>query len=110
MKPALSQTSYETLKATQARFVLSTWHSNQHRENPAISTFWSEFNVITREHFYHVGAKESNRKPMLEALVTNFEPAAPESRKTAGQSHTYETEPIQLKLIHNKSNKAYASK
>lgn len=101
---------YESLKATQARFILSTWHSNEHRENSAISTFWSEFNVITRAHFYHVGAKESNRKPMLEALVTNFEPAAPESRKAAGQSDTYETEPIQLKFIHNRSNRTYANK
>ena len=71
---------YHGLKTTKARFILSTWHSNEHRDNPAISTLWSEFNVITREHFYHVGAKESNRKPMLEALVTNFEPA-PETQK-----------------------------
>jgi DNA adenine methylase len=101
---------YESLKLTQARFILSTWHSNEHRENPAIPNLWSEFNVITREHFYHVGAKESNRKPMLEALVTNFEPAAPESRKAAGQSDPYETEPIQLKFIHNRSNRTYANK
>ena len=101
---------YESLKAVQARFILSTWHSNEHRENPAIPTFWSEFNVITREHFYHVGAKESNRKPMLEALVTNFEPAVPESRKTAGQSDGYEIEPIQLKFIHNRSNSTYTNK
>ena len=101
---------YEGLKTTQARFILSTWHSNEHRENPAIPTFWSEFNVITREHFYHVGAKESNRKPMLEALVTNFEPAVPESRKTAGQSDGYEIEPIQLKFIHNRSNSTYTNK
>lgn len=64
---------YESLKTSKARFILSTWHSNEHRENPAIQTLWSDFNVITREHFYHVGANESNRKPMLEALVTNFE-------------------------------------
>jgi DNA adenine methylase len=30
--------------------------------------------VLTKEHFYHVGAKEENRKPMLEALVMNFTP------------------------------------
>ena len=95
---------YASLRATRARFMLSTWHSNQHRENPTIPTFWSEFNVITREHFYHVGAKESNRKPMLEALVTNFEPAAPVSRKTAAQPNSYDTATIQLKLIHNSSN------
>ena len=64
----------EGLKTTPARFILSTWHSNQHRENRAIPTLWSGFHILTREHFYHVGAKELNRKPMLEALVTNFEP------------------------------------
>lgn len=64
---------YQKLKTTVAQFILSTWHSNEHRENSAIQALWSEFNVITREHFYHVGASESNRKPMLEALVTNFE-------------------------------------
>ena len=94
---------YQGLKATQARFTLSTWHSNEHRENPTIPAFWSEFNVITREHFYHVGAKESNRKPMLEALVTNFEPAI-DSRKTAGQSASYEADALQLKLIHNRDS------
>ena len=30
--------------------------------------------MLTKEHFYHVGAKEVNRKPMLEALVMNFIP------------------------------------
>ena len=37
-------------------------------------TLWSEFHVLTKEHFYHVGAKEENRKPMLEALAMNFTP------------------------------------
>ena len=63
----------EKLRSSDAQFILSTWHSNEHRENTAIQTLWSEFNVITREHYYHVGASESNRKPMLEALITNFE-------------------------------------
>jgi DNA adenine methylase len=30
--------------------------------------------VVTKEHFYHVGAKEDNRNSMLEALVMNFSP------------------------------------
>ena len=64
---------YQKLKTSDAQFILSTWHSNEHRENSSIQMLWSEFNVITCEHFYHVGASESNRKPMLEALVTNFE-------------------------------------
>ena len=101
---------YEGLKETRARFILSTWHSNEHRDNPAISTLWSEFNVITREHFYHVGAKESNRKPMLEALVTNFKPPAPVPTKPAGESYGYEAEALQLKFIHNKYNSTYTNK
>ena len=60
------------LKNTKARFMLSTWHSNQHRENRFLQTLWSQFTVSTQEHFYHVGARETNRKPMLEALVTNY--------------------------------------
>ena len=96
---------YDSLRATRARLILSTWHSNQHRENPTIPKFWSEFKVITREHFYHVGAKESNRKPMLEALVTNFEPTVADARKSTGPPNSYETSTIQLKLIHDSSNR-----
>lgn len=55
-----------------ARFMLSTWHSNQHRQNPYIDHFWSQFHIINKPHFYHVGAKEKNRKPILEAIVTNY--------------------------------------
>ena len=65
---------YSELKGTRARFMLSTWHSNQHRDNEFLQTLWSEFTVSTREHFYHVGARETNRKPMLEALVMNYTP------------------------------------
>ena len=107
--PGTKQTKkslYHGLKTTKARFILSTWHSNEHRDNPAISTLWSEFNVITREHFYHVGAKESNRKPMLEALVTNFEPA-PEPRKTASEGKTYAADALQLKFLEQKGQSKY---
>jgi len=95
---------YQGLKTTKALFILSTWHSNEHRDNPAISTLWSEFNVITREHFYHLGAKESNRKPMLEALVTNFESPAPVPGKAAGQPDDPEAGALQLRFIREKSN------
>lgn len=80
---------HQGLKASKARFILSTWHSNEHRENQSILTLWSEFNVITREHFYHVGANESNRKPMLEALITNFEPPAIDATKNINSSEDY---------------------
>lgn len=60
------------LISTEAKFILSTWHSNQHRKNTSLIDLWGDFNLIVREHFYHVGAREKNRKPILEALVTNF--------------------------------------
>ena len=69
----LSETElHSELKNTQARFLLSTWHSNQHRQNHFLQTLWNEFPIATQEHFYHVGAREINRKPMLEALVMNY--------------------------------------
>jgi DNA adenine methylase len=64
------------LADTHARFVISTWHSNQYRHNASLDKYWAGFTTLTREHFYHVGAKEKNRNPMLEALVMNFEPTA----------------------------------
>ena len=57
---------------TKAKFILSTWHSNSFRANPFIESLWNDFHIFTHEHFYHVGAKEINRNPMLEALVMNF--------------------------------------
>ena len=71
---------HDALSGTAARFMLSTWHSNEYRENHYLQTLWSRFTIRTRQHFYHVGAREANRKPMLEALVTNYVPAAPLAR------------------------------
>ena len=38
--------------------------------------------MLTKEHFYYLGAKEENRKPMLEALVMNFTPEHPHEEPT----------------------------
>ena len=65
---------FTILSQSPCKFILSTWHSNQYRKNVFLETLWSEFHVLTKEHFYHVGAKEENRKPMLEALAMNFTP------------------------------------
>jgi DNA adenine methylase len=54
------------------KFILSTWHHNDYRENEYVKCLWSKHHVLTREHFYHVGGKEENRNPVVEALVTNF--------------------------------------
>ena len=70
----LERALHGELKDVDVPFMLSTWHSNQHRENKFIKTLWGEFTISTIEHYYHVGARERNRKPMLEALVTNYTP------------------------------------
>lgn len=83
---------YECIKATSAKVILSTWHNNKYRKNPNIEKLWSSFNIITQEHFYHVGAKESNRNAMTEALVLNFQPLVTKTEKDLK---------IQLKLCYN---------
>jgi DNA adenine methylase len=62
------------LKAQPGAFILSTWHSNEFRKNLLVEKNWSssEFHVLLREHFYHVGSSEDLRHPMVEALITNF--------------------------------------
>ena len=68
------QDLYELLASTKAKFILSTWHSNKYRKNSALEKYAQNFIVFTREHFYHVGASEKNRNPMLEAIVLNYDP------------------------------------
>lgn len=60
------------LQATQAHFVLSTWHHSEFRKNEMIERFWGQFNIRTQEHFYHGGARVENRRSIVEALVSNF--------------------------------------
>lgn len=57
---------------TPARFILSTWHHNEFRDNEMISRLWNRFNIVTKEHFYHGGGHIENRHAIVEALVTNF--------------------------------------
>ena len=65
----------DVLFASEAKFMLSTWDENKYRKNEYIDTIWQGCHKITKEHFYHVGAKESNRNSMMEALLTNYNPA-----------------------------------
>ena len=64
---------FEALGATQARFILSTWHHNDYWENSMLKRYWHHFNIVTRDHFYHSGAKLHNRRAIVEALVFNFD-------------------------------------
>ena len=79
------QELYGLLSATSAKFILSTWHSNRYRSNPALEKYTYRFTILTREHFYHVGASETNRNPMLEAIVLNYNPLTPIELKVEKQ-------------------------
>ncbi len=63
---------FDSLNNVESNFILSTWHHNDYRHNEYIFSHWSKFNILTREHFYHVGGNEKNRNPMIEAIVTSF--------------------------------------
>lgn len=82
---------FELLADTPATFILSTWHHNAYRNNEYIHSLWSKFNILTREHFYHVGASEKNRNQMVKAIVTNLDIAM----------HQFEeqSQPVQLQLL-----------
>lgn len=72
---------FDKLSEFGGRFILSTWHHNDFRENEYIKALWSKYCVLTREHFYHVGGKEENRNAVVEALITNFGTREVEHRK-----------------------------
>ncbi len=63
---------FNLLRETKAKFILSTWHHNDYRENEMIKKFWGKFNIVTRDHFYHSGGKIENRRTIVEALVCNY--------------------------------------
>ena len=84
------QDLYELLAQTKAKFILSTWHSNQYRKNTALEKYAQKFIVFTREHFYHVGASEKNRNPMLEAIVLNYDPEPQAQEISIGQLALFE--------------------
>lgn len=64
---------FNLLSETKAKFILSTWHHDDWRENKMISKFWNKFNIVTKDHFYHNAGKIENRRSVVEALICNFD-------------------------------------
>ena len=64
---------FRLLSETKAKFILSTWHHNDWRENEMIKKYWNKFNLLTKDHFYHNGGSVENRREVVEALVCNFD-------------------------------------
>lgn len=79
----------QILSRSGAKFMLSTWDHNDYRQNEYIDTVWAFCHKVTREHFYHVGAKQENRNPVVEALLTNYVP-------TGDTNKLLEQRPVQL--------------
>ena len=52
---------HDALSVTAARFMLSTWHSNEYRENHYLQTLWSRFTIRTRQHFYFITSARVRR-------------------------------------------------
>lgn len=61
----LSQYAHDT----KATVCLSMWKENKFRENQHLIEFWNDFKWIPISHFYHFGAKETNRHAMIEVLA-----------------------------------------
>lgn len=59
---------------SEAKFMLSTWDYNEFRKNNYLDSIWGFCLKINKEHYYHVGAKEENRNPVMEALLINYLP------------------------------------
>lgn len=53
-----------------AGYAFSMWYENKYRKNSHIEK-WPSGVLLTTEHFYHLGAKESNRNKMIEALIVS---------------------------------------
>ena len=62
---ALSEFAHKT----PANVCLSMWRENEFRRNDHLYNYWSDFTWHEHNHFYHIGAKESNRHPMIEVLA-----------------------------------------
>ncbi|KIC23214.1 Dam family site-specific DNA-(adenine-N6)-methyltransferase [Leisingera sp. ANG-S3] len=63
---------HDLLNKCGASYIMSTWLKNRYRENEYVFSLWKDCTISTKEHFYHVGAKEANRNAVYEALLTNF--------------------------------------
>lgn len=63
----------KNMQKSNAKFMLSTWHSSIYPQNEYLNTIWQPYHILTTSHFYHLGAKEKNRQVITEAIVTNFE-------------------------------------
>ncbi len=57
------------LKALPCPFLYSMWSENKYRRNDRLHDAFSDYEIRTFSHFYHLGATEDLRNGMTEALI-----------------------------------------
>ncbi len=72
----LERALHDLLYKSKAKFMLSTWDHTDYRSNEYLQSIWFDCEKTTHDHFYFIGAKEVNRKTVVEALLTNYHPSA----------------------------------
>ena len=58
-----------TLRQVPCRFLLSSWVQNPYRRNDSLFDWFSDYQIVTFSHYYHLGATEELRHEMQEGLV-----------------------------------------
>jgi len=59
----------DRLKALPCQFLYSMWLENKYRKNERLHKTFSNYEIRTFSHFYHLGSTEKRRNSMIEALV-----------------------------------------
>ena len=59
----------EKLKKNPCPFLYSMWSENKYRRNDRLHNIFSDYEIRTFSHFYHLGSTENLRNVMTEALV-----------------------------------------
>lgn len=57
------------VKSLDTGFAYSTWKQNEYRVNEHLTKHFTDYTIISTQHFYHVGSTEELRNAMEEALV-----------------------------------------
>ena len=65
----------QSLMKIKAEFVFSMWLENKYRKNQFVDKWFGGHFKRTMQHFYHVGAQESLRNYMIEAVIPSTRPS-----------------------------------
>lgn len=84
----------QVAKRLPCGYALSMWLENRYRKNEHIALCWSEEEMRVCSHFYHVGASETLRNEMDEALVIKRDFAMPD----IGRQKTRQEPKLDLQL------------